>query len=104
MNKRGWHLNGLTDPAAVHIACTVRLFNLFIISINFLGLRLLSSTAVSDPEQPTCSVLRVKEDADGREKMRLYSYRDPQAYRAHYRHFSHIAFDGPACRPIHSRP
>lgn len=23
MNKRGWHLNGLLDPKAVHIACTV---------------------------------------------------------------------------------
>jgi sphinganine-1-phosphate aldolase len=22
MSKRGWHLNGLMDPAAVHIACT----------------------------------------------------------------------------------
>lgn len=24
MAKRGWHLNGLSKPAAVHIACTVR--------------------------------------------------------------------------------
>jgi len=23
MNKRGWHLNALLDPKAVHIACTV---------------------------------------------------------------------------------
>lgn len=23
MSKRGWHLNALTGPAAVHIACTV---------------------------------------------------------------------------------
>jgi sphinganine-1-phosphate aldolase len=23
MSKRGWHLNGLNDPPAVHIACTV---------------------------------------------------------------------------------
>ncbi|TFK53505.1 hypothetical protein OE88DRAFT_1733420 [Heliocybe sulcata] len=22
MSKKGWHLNGLTNPAAVHIACT----------------------------------------------------------------------------------
>ena len=26
MGKRGWHLNGLSDPKSVHIACTVRLF------------------------------------------------------------------------------
>jgi sphinganine-1-phosphate aldolase len=25
MAKRGWHLNGLMEPAAVHIACTVRI-------------------------------------------------------------------------------
>jgi sphinganine-1-phosphate aldolase len=25
MGKRGWHLNGLMDPKAVHIACTVRM-------------------------------------------------------------------------------
>lgn len=24
MSKRGWHLNALLDPKAVHIACTVR--------------------------------------------------------------------------------
>lgn len=24
MSKRGWHLNALSGPAAVHIACTVR--------------------------------------------------------------------------------
>ena len=24
MGKRGWHLNGISSPAAVHIACTVR--------------------------------------------------------------------------------
>lgn len=23
MSERGWHLNGLRDPPAVHIACTV---------------------------------------------------------------------------------
>jgi sphinganine-1-phosphate aldolase len=23
MSERGWHLNGLSDPPAVHIACTV---------------------------------------------------------------------------------
>lgn len=23
MNKRGWHLNALNEPAAVHLACTV---------------------------------------------------------------------------------
>lgn len=26
MGKRGWHLNALSAPAAVHIACTVRCF------------------------------------------------------------------------------
>jgi len=26
MNKRGWHLNALLDPKAVHIACTVSRF------------------------------------------------------------------------------
>jgi glutamate/tyrosine decarboxylase-like PLP-dependent enzyme len=26
MSKRGWHLNGLSDPPAVHIACTVSIF------------------------------------------------------------------------------
>lgn len=25
MSKKGWHLNALADPAAVHIACTVSL-------------------------------------------------------------------------------
>jgi sphinganine-1-phosphate aldolase len=25
MGKRGWHLNALMDPKAVHIACTVRM-------------------------------------------------------------------------------
>ena len=24
MSRRGWHLNGLSDPKSVHIACTVR--------------------------------------------------------------------------------
>lgn len=24
MSKRGWHLNGISGPPAVHIACTVR--------------------------------------------------------------------------------
>jgi sphinganine-1-phosphate aldolase len=24
MGKRGWHLNGISGPPAVHIACTVR--------------------------------------------------------------------------------
>ena len=24
MGRRGWHLNGLSDPKSVHIACTVR--------------------------------------------------------------------------------
>jgi sphinganine-1-phosphate aldolase len=24
MSKRGWHLNGISNPPAVHIACTVR--------------------------------------------------------------------------------
>ncbi|KAH8119046.1 hypothetical protein DFH11DRAFT_416442 [Phellopilus nigrolimitatus] len=28
MNGRGWHLNGLSKPAAVHIACTVSLSRL----------------------------------------------------------------------------
>ena len=26
MSRRGWHLNGLSDPKSVHIACTVRPF------------------------------------------------------------------------------
>ena len=26
MGRRGWHLNGLSDPKSVHIACTVRFF------------------------------------------------------------------------------
>lgn len=26
MSKKGWHLNAISNPAAVHIACTVRLF------------------------------------------------------------------------------
>ena len=26
MSKRGWHLNGLSEPKSVHIACTVGLF------------------------------------------------------------------------------
>ena len=30
MSLRGWHLNGLSDPPAVHIACTVRLLLFFI--------------------------------------------------------------------------
>ena len=25
MSKRGWHLNALQNPAALHIACTVRI-------------------------------------------------------------------------------
>lgn len=30
MSLRGWHLNGLSDPPAVHIACTVRLLRFFV--------------------------------------------------------------------------
>lgn len=30
MRKRGWHLNGLSAPKSVHIACTVRGFSRFI--------------------------------------------------------------------------
>jgi hypothetical protein len=26
MRRRGWHLNGLSNPKSVHIACTVRFF------------------------------------------------------------------------------
>lgn len=33
MARRGWHLNGLMNPAAVHIACTVRLLTPFLLSL-----------------------------------------------------------------------
>lgn len=33
MSSRGWHLNALKNPAALHIACTVRLFCLLFRSI-----------------------------------------------------------------------
>lgn len=29
MSKRGWHLNGLSEPKSVHIACTVRITRIF---------------------------------------------------------------------------
>jgi sphinganine-1-phosphate aldolase len=29
MSRRGWHLNGLSDPKSVHIACTVRFVIVF---------------------------------------------------------------------------
>ena len=32
MSKRGWHLNALSGPAAVHIACTVRCASPFLSS------------------------------------------------------------------------
>jgi hypothetical protein len=36
MSLRGWHLNGLSDPPAVHIACTVRLLRFFKSGTTFL--------------------------------------------------------------------
>ena len=30
MGKKGWHLNGISNPPAVHIAVTVRLFRSFV--------------------------------------------------------------------------
>ena len=36
MSKRGWHLNALSGPAAVHIACTVRCASpFFFLAISF---------------------------------------------------------------------
>lgn len=31
MGKKGWHLNGITGPPAVHIACTVSVYLLKIV-------------------------------------------------------------------------
>jgi sphinganine-1-phosphate aldolase len=39
MSKRGWHLNGLSDPPAVHIACTVSIFFRFSFTEYMLSLR-----------------------------------------------------------------
>ena len=33
MSKRGWHLNALSGPAAVHIACTVRCVLSFLVPV-----------------------------------------------------------------------
>lgn len=38
MGKRGWHLNGLSQPKAVHIACTVSLRFGFLRSLRMLSL------------------------------------------------------------------
>jgi hypothetical protein len=34
MSKRGWHLNGLSNPAAIHIACTVCALPVIIASVS----------------------------------------------------------------------
>ena len=30
MSRRGWHLNGLSNPKSIHIACTVRFTVVFV--------------------------------------------------------------------------
>lgn len=38
MAKRGWHLNALSGPAAVHIACTVRCVDSFLVVCLTIGM------------------------------------------------------------------
>lgn len=35
MSKKGWHLNAISNPAAVHIACTVRASRLSLLAFAF---------------------------------------------------------------------